>query len=149
MQKKLGILNSIPAGMIDRIYRDYPKGWFGRILAAIKIRIIYAFLFLPLSVLDLGVNALKSIVNFIGVMVRSDDIQDKRLNSFKNNASLFSKNLYALLACIFGFFNPKLVTFYFTPELAHDSGVSAGGDYYHAKNAVLIKASFNIYFNIV
>lgn len=141
MLKKLGKLNSYAAGMIDRNYRDYPKNILGRFLVFVKIRVIYSLLFLPLSVLDLITNSLLSLRYLLGVMLRADDIQQDRLKHLQEHGTLFSKNFYALLSCIFGLISPKLVAFYFTPDADEGSTVKAGGNYHQDPHAIIKKIS--------
>lgn len=51
MFNKLAKINAIPAGIMDRAYRDMPRGWFGRLLNFIKIRAVYTLLFYPATLM--------------------------------------------------------------------------------------------------
>ncbi|NDH08725.1 MAG: FAD-binding protein [Gammaproteobacteria bacterium] len=129
---KLGQFTAIPAGIIDRAYLEEPKGFFANAWAFFKVRAVFAFLFIPLAVVDLVSSAVLGLSYALRTFLTSDAKQAKRLEQQQKYATLFSKNLFGILGSIFGLFNPKLVAFYFTPEKSNLSGVLAGGSYYHA-----------------
>ena len=132
---KLGRFTAIPAGIIDRAYLEEAVGFFPKAWVFLKVRAIYAFLFIPLAVVDLVASGAMGIIYAIRTFFTSDNTQYQRLEQQQKYATLFSKSLLALLGSVFGLFNPKLVTFYFTPEQSNDVGVSAGGSYHHADDA--------------
>ncbi|STX27505.1 cytokinin oxidase [Legionella beliardensis] len=133
----LGKFNAIPAGIIDRAYLEEPKGFLSHFVRFLKIRLIYAALFIPLSVIDLVVSGLLATRYALGTFFISDDLQDSRLTQQKKYTSIFSKNLYSLFASLVGLVFPKLVAFYFTPDKSTTTGVEAGGSYYKANEAEL------------
>ncbi|WP_058535305.1 FAD-binding protein [Legionella saoudiensis] len=133
---RLGYFNEIPAGMIDKIYRDKATSFVGKAFQFIQKRVIFALGFVPLSLIDMVVSSFIASIYSFRAFFTTEDTQEARLEQMKIYASNFSKNLYALLASPFGFISPKLVSLYFVPD-AKQTGVSAGGDYHHARNAVL------------
>ncbi|MDR3503249.1 MAG: FAD-binding protein [Legionella sp.] len=133
---KLGYFNEIPAGMIDRIYRDKATTFFGKAVQFIQKRVIFALGFVPLSLIDMVVSGITASIYSFRAFFTTDETQEARLEQMKIYANNFSKNLYALLASAFGLISPKLVSLYFVPN-ANQTGVSAGGDYHHARNAVM------------
>jgi FAD/FMN-containing dehydrogenase len=137
---ELGRLSSIPAGMIDRAYRDEPAtGYFGKLRSFITIRAIYVFLFIPSLFIDMIASLVASIRYAFGVLFRSDHVQQERISQLQKYSTQFSRSLYALLGFVFGLFSPKLVAFYFTPEKPNAQGVTAGGHYHHDQNAELVQ----------
>ena len=131
-----GQLNEFPAAWIDASYLDYGDGFWSRFLSFLKIRAIYLFMFLPLTVVDLATSLVSSIVTGLVTAFTSDDTQDYFIGQMKKFETLFSKNFWAILASPLGLVWPKLTAFYFTPE-KHDPGVSAGGDYHRNPDADL------------
>lgn len=132
---KPGRYNAWPAHLIDQEYRDEPSGIFSKIWSFIKVRAIYAFLFIPLSIVDAFVSRMYALYWASGTALLSDDKQKDCLRNQAKYATYYSKNLYSLLASALGLISPKLVAFYFTPEHDENDGVRSGGQYYHDKNA--------------
>jgi FAD/FMN-containing dehydrogenase len=136
---KIGRLCSIPAGMMDRAYLEEPSSFVGRLYSFIKIRAIYIFLFIPASFLDMVSSGVIAIGAALGSLFSIDDAQNRLLNQQKKFATRFSENLFALLSIPFGVVSPKVGAFYFTPEQPHSHGVTAGGVYHHANDAVRLE----------
>ncbi|KTC78205.1 FAD-binding protein [Legionella brunensis] len=134
---ELGRFTSIPAAMIDRAYLKKSGGVFSRAWRFFQIRLTYLGLFLPLAIVDLFVAGALGVRYAFGAFFTTDSLQDKRLEQQKKYATIFSKNLYALMAFVFGLFSPKLIAFYFTPEKISENGVTAGGSYHRDENAEL------------
>lgn len=134
-----GRLTSIPAAMIDRVYLNEPKGFFESVWSFLKVRAIYLGLFIPFSLIDMVVSGVLAYRFAFGTFFVTDALQEKRLEQQKKYATIFSKNLYGLVASFFGLIYPKLVAFYFTPELSKEEGVRAGGRYYQDKEATVVK----------
>lgn len=132
----IGQYSSIPAGMIDKLYLEAPKSPLGHVTNFFKIRAIYAFLFFPLSIVDLATSAALGMRYSFGTFLLTDSLQEKRLGQQKKYATLFSKNLYAISLFVLGLIAPKLVAFYFTPERKDKKGVHAGGDLYFSEEAL-------------
>lgn len=132
---ELGRFTAIPAGIIDRAYLEEPVGFFPNAWVFLKIRAVFAFLFIPLAMVDLVTSGILGLSYAVRTFFTSDNMQAQRLEQQQKYATLFSKNLYAILSSVFGLFNPKLITFYFTPEKPNHTGVSAGGSYHHADDA--------------
>ncbi len=133
---KFAYLNGTPAALIDELYRTQSNKFFPQLVQAIIARMIFVFLFLPLTVLDTIVNGVIALTYSLRSLFVSDEVQDNRLQQQKIYASNFSKSLYALLAAPLGLINPKLLILYFVPPL-NDSVIRAGGNYHYASNAVL------------
>lgn len=133
---KPGHFNEIPAKMIDEMYQTKPKSFMGKAIQFIQKRLAFTGLFLPLSLVDLIMNGVIGSFYSFRSFFTSDETQEARLEQQKIYADNFSKNLYALLAAVFGLISPKLVILSFVPEV-EKPGVSAGGDYHHAPNAVI------------
>ncbi|WP_165485067.1 FAD-binding protein [Legionella rowbothamii] len=133
---RLGYFNEIPAGIIDRIYREKATSFFGKAFQFVQKRVIFALGFAPLSLMDMVVSGITASIYSFRAFFTTDETQEAHLGQMKTYASNFSKNLYALLAAPFGLISPKLVSLYFIPD-TKQTGVSAGGDYYHANNAVM------------
>lgn len=131
-----GCWSSPVAGMIDRAYQQQSSGFFSALSTFIKVRLLYTFLFLPLSVADLMVSGTLGLRYALATFFTTDELQDDRLENQKHYTALFSKNLWSLAAFVFGLMNPKLVSFYFTPDRTDVPGVEAGGDYYRDPHAV-------------
>ncbi|KTD09873.1 hypothetical protein [Legionella hackeliae] len=102
--------------MIDRAYLNESKSVAGRAWNFLYTRFIYTTLFFPLAIIDLLVSGALGTRYAFGSFFLTDELQEKRLEQQKKYATIFSKNLYALAAFLFGLFNPKLIAFYFTPE---------------------------------
>ena len=129
-----GFFSSIPAGMIDRIYLEEPKGVVANTWAFLRIRALYLS-FLVLSAIDIAVDGVLVLRYALGTLFTGEATQDNRLSWQKKYATSFGNRLYALLASPIGFIFPKLIIFYFTPDKKNVSGVTAGGDYHQATHA--------------
>ncbi len=98
-----GRLSSIPASLIDKAYLNKPSGLIKRIIKCnlYSSRIFnppYSVaIYRPLRRDGLGIRYA------IGSFFVTDDLQDQRLQQQRKYGTIFSKNLYALLAMIFGF----------------------------------------------
>lgn len=132
-----GRLSSWPAAMMDRVYLNAPRKWWQNGWSFIKLRVIYLTLFLPLAGIDLWTAAFLAAVSFVRTLFTVDKKQEKPLQDVKKYATIFSKNLLALLFFPIGLISTRIVTFYFTPEKSYKRGVTAGGNYYRAVNAKL------------
>ncbi|MBN9229435.1 MAG: hypothetical protein BGO90_01430 [Legionella sp. 40-6] len=125
-----GRLSSIPASIIDQAYLHKPAGLFNRIFNAIYIRAVYLTMLIPAQFIDLFVSMGLGIRYAFGSFFVTDDLQEHRLQQQRKYGTIFSKNLYALLAAIFGLISPKLVAFYFTPDRPESKGTIAAGGLY-------------------
>ncbi|KTD51749.1 cytokinin oxidase [Legionella quinlivanii] len=129
----VGRFSSVAAGMIDRAYLNWPKSYLGQLISYLKTRTIYVGLFLPLALLDMVASGALGIRYALGSFFTSDERQERRLTEQQKYSTLFSRNLYALLASVVGLFSPKLVIFYFTPD-RKDKGIISGGGLHHSPN---------------
>ncbi|MDR3441906.1 MAG: FAD-binding protein [Legionella sp.] len=137
---KLGYFNAIPAAIIDKVYREKPKGFFGKTINLFQTRLAFLLLFIPLSLVDIVVSAALAMTYSFRSFFTSDETQDARLAQQKAYTTQFSKSLFAVFGILIGLISPKLVALYFIPEKqTKTTGVHAGGDYYNAPNAVLKK----------
>ena len=134
---KLSYLSAIPAGLIDEIYLEEPRGLLGKTAKILRLRALYV-VFLGLLAIDLVTSGLTALTYALRSLLASEDTQDNLLSIQKRYATVFGRSLYALLASLslIGFVFPKLIIFYFTPE-RKKIGVSAGGGHAHAKDAEL------------
>ncbi|ASQ45837.1 FAD-binding protein [Legionella clemsonensis] len=135
---ELGRFTSIPTAIIDRSYLNESKTFLGKTWNFFFTRFIYLTLFLPLAIVDLLVAGALGFRYALGSFFVADELQEKRLGQQKKYATIFSKNLYALVAFLVGLFNPKLVAFYFTPEKTSENGITAGGSYYRDEHAEVL-----------
>lgn len=126
-----------PAGIIDRLYKKEGKGWFSQFLHGIAIRFIYLTLFIPASVADIIASGVAGAAYSIASFFVSDKKQEKMLAQQKRFATIFSKNLLALLAFPIGLIFPKLTVFYFTPRKRAKDKVESGGGYYKTEAEVI------------
>ena len=134
-----GRYSSVPAGMIDRYYLEEGSNIPSHVATFIKVRAVYLFLFLPAAGVDLLSSGVAAFFTGLGVLWNTDKQQAGFLKSVQHYTTLFTKNLYALLASPFGLISPKLTAFYFTEEKRLQKGVTAGGHYHQAANAEVKK----------
>ncbi len=131
----LGFFSTIPAGRIDNLYLREPKGPLEQMEIFIRIRFLF-LLFLSLNLVDLAVNLTLVLVYAGRILFRGEETQETYLAAQKKYATAFGNRFYATLASPVGFIFPKLVVFYFTPEI-NEKGVRSGGNYYHVPNVSL------------
>lgn len=127
------------AGMIDRSYKTRSSSFFSQLYTFFKVRFLFTFLFIPLSAADLLVSGILGVRFAFSTFFTTDDLQEQRLASQRKYSTIFSKNLWALTACIFGIINPKLISFYFTPQRTDKPGIGAGGDYYRDPHVLKVE----------
>lgn len=130
----VGTWSETPAAMIDDAYREEPKSRMAKGWQRIKIRSLYSAAFIPAAVIDVATSGSISLMYAVRSFFRSDDVQDGYLAKQKHYATLFSKNLYALVMTPLGVYDPKLVYFYFVPE-RRTKGVASGANYYYLPDA--------------
>ncbi|STX51286.1 cytokinin oxidase [Legionella busanensis] len=123
---EIGKFSAGPAAMIERTYLSEPGSLFGKLWKEIKLRTIYGGLFLPAAAIDMFTSLGIGIRYSIGVFTRSDEVQDDRIVKLKKYATLFSKNVLALLASPVGLFKPKLVQLHFNSDNPTQGLVSGG-----------------------
>lgn len=142
LPKKLGRFTAAPAAWIDDEYLHEPSSYIGKIASFIKIRLIYTFYFIPMLILDTPIAFIMASLHFVGAIGSAttvDKWQSKQTSRADAYITIFGRSIRALLTSIAGFISPKLIAFYFTPEHNTNSGVHAGGNYYSAADAVLVK----------
>jgi len=139
---KIGELNSISARNIDNTHMENPKTVLGAVGKFAKLRFWYTT-FLLASVVDLAASFGMTVRYTGGVIARVEDEQKVRIKNLKKYATLTSKNFLVLLTLpvvpLFvytGFVRPGTVTVRFLPEI-EPKGVHAGGNLYHAEEAIL------------
>src|SRR3990167_8291150 len=133
----LGQFTATPARMIDSAYLSESKGFFARLWNLLKIRALYVFFFVPMSVIDLVASSLAAFFISFAVVFSSDEAQTQFTQQMRTYATLFSKNLFSLLAFPFGLYSPKLTAFYFIQAKQDIPGVAAGGGLHDAPLATL------------
>lgn len=136
---EIGRFSSRPAEMIDKAYLAASSSILEKVYQFFKIRAIYILLFLPMVIIDLVVSGIIGAGYAFASFFVTDATQQQELDHQKKFATIFSKNLMALLLYGFGLFRPKLIAFFFTPNRKLQHGVLAGGGYHYAPNAELKK----------
>jgi FAD/FMN-containing dehydrogenase len=126
---KLGRFSSYPANMIDRAFLEEPRSGLGKLWRGLKVRLMYTFLFMPMLVVDMVVSGLISLRYMVGVLFRSDEVQEGYLAHLKQYTNYFSKSLFALLATPIALFEPEVALFF----VEDDEQELAAGKYYRAK----------------
>jgi FAD/FMN-containing dehydrogenase len=113
---KWGRFSSIAAELMDEVLLEEATSILSLLWKALKLRLLYVGLFLPLVVLDLAVATLSTICLGVAAAFYSDKAQADVLEKFKFFATLIGKNFYALLASPIGLFEPEMVLFFTEPK---------------------------------
>lgn len=134
-------LTAIPASIIDQLYLNEKKGFWGFLWTFILIRAVYVGLFIPFAWIDLSASLVSAFYYGVLGLFTSDGLQDYNLSQQKKYASIYSKTFYSFLAIGLGIISPKLIAFYFTPEREKEDGISSGGKYHQNKDAKVVYPS--------
>ncbi len=131
----VGRFSERPAQWVDDIYISDPKSTSGKVKNFVFSRLVANVLFPLFAAVDVVSSLVLASANFIGFLFTADKTQKYFLNNMQEYASLFSKNILALLATVLtiGLWSPKLTTLTFIPDKDKNGTVSSTGKLYKDK----------------
>lgn len=128
---KLGFLASLPANYIDELDKETHNNLISKFLNHIKRKLIFALVFVPLSIFDFFSSALLTISYRVAAIFSNNPNLQQQANLYGEQAI---RNFVAICFSWVGLLvSPKLVSFYFIEDNLNDHQMLSGGKLYEAE----------------